>query len=276
MKSIGIFGPLFYWPLKHIYKLFFDSEYRRYSWLVARYGSTPRYRQLQIRVHGWSLIVPDVASFLSAYKEIFVEEIYAFKTDNMSPVILDCGANVGLSALYFKKKYPEAKVIAYEADPEICKILEKNIIDNGITDVEIINKTIWSTETLIEFSVEGADAGRIDTGSDKKIIKIPTVSLQSIIKDTHFDLVKIDIEGAEFEVIKGSDSLLKYSKFVFVEYHSFSERKQDLGQLIRLFENGGFRCHIHSAYTSNSPFLGVHEDFGMDMRLNLFFWKDQK
>lgn len=269
----GLLKPFFYEPLKHIYRLFFDPEYRRYSWLVTRYGGTSRYVQHSICVHKWQLIVPDVASFLSAYKEIFVEEIYAFPADNGFPVILDCGANIGLSVLYFKKRFPHAKVIAYEADPEIFKILKHNVYSNGITDVEIVNKAVWSSETVVEFSVEGADGGRINIESDKNIIKVQAVSLSSLLKETRFDFVKLDIEGAEVDALKGCDELLNNLKYVFIEFHSFVKKKQELGHLIFLFERKGFRVHVHPPFIAKKPFLGIQGVNGMDMQLNLFFWK---
>lgn len=273
MMGEGIFSGFLIGAARHLYRLFREPEYRRYCWLVTRYGMISRYRQRTVYVHGWKLIVPDVASFLSAYKEIFVEEIYAFRADSEYPIILDCGANIGLSVLYFKKKYPTSKVIAYEADPKIFNILKNNIYNNGITGVEIINMAIWSSGTIVDFSVEGADGGRINTESDKNIIKVPAVSLFSILKETQFDFVKVDIEGAEFEALKGCDELLNNLKYVFIEFHSFVNKKQELGSLIFLFERKGFRVHVHPPFTAKKPFLGIQGVNGMDMQLNLFFWK---
>jgi len=269
----GIFSALFHGSLRHLYRLFTEPEYRRYCWLVTRYGMTSRYRQRTVCIHGWKLIVPDVASFLSAYKEIFAEDIYAFPSDNMNPVILDCGANIGLSILYFKKRYSQSKIIVYEADPEIFKILEQNIVGNSIKGIELINKAVWSSDTIVEFNVEGADGGRIKTGSDINIIRIPAVSLESIFRDRRFDFVKIDIEGAEMEALRGCESHLQNLKNVFVEFHSFAGRKQELGELIGMFERNGFRVHIHPPFIAKRPFLGIQENYGMDMQLNLFFWK---
>src|SRR5688572_17057445 len=51
--------------------------------------------------------------FLHSVDEIFVEEVYKFKAESDHPVILDCGANIGLSLVYFKKLYPNAHIIAF-------------------------------------------------------------------------------------------------------------------------------------------------------------------
>lgn len=269
----GFVKPFWHEAAKHLYKFLFDVEYRRFFWLVAKYGRTPRYRQRVIRVQGWKLIVPDVASFFSAYREIFVEQIYAFPSADKAPAILDCGANIGVSILYFKKIYPGAKVIAYEADPTVFAFLQANMQNNGITGVELHNLAIWSKETTVEFNVEGADGGRIRISSDKNTVAVPTTSLTSIIQNRHFDFIKIDIEGAETEALKSCEQHISSTPYIFIEFHSFTNKKQELGRLIDDFERQGFRVHIHPQFMQKKPFLGIQSNYGMDMQLNLFFWK---
>jgi len=271
----GIIAPIIIEPLKHIYRMLFEPEYRYYSWLVTRYGRTKRFSLRKIIVHGWDIIVPDMASFLSAYKEIFVEQIYAFRSDVRDPVILDCGANIGLSILYFKTLYPHSKITAFEADPQIFAILQRNITAHKICDVELVNKAIWSSETTVAFSVEGADGGRINAGNDKNLINVPTVSLSSLLQGTKYDFVKIDIEGAETEALRNCDEYLANLKYVFIEYHSIASTPQSLGMLINSFEKKGFRIHMHPQLISKRPFIRFScPENGMDLQLNLFFTRD--
>ena len=77
------------------------------------------------------------------------------------PRILDCGANVGLASLYFKKRYPEARVTAFEADPAIADVLRGNLLRNGCPDVEVVEAAVWTEEGTVEFCREGADSGTI-------------------------------------------------------------------------------------------------------------------
>jgi len=275
--SIDPFGslkPFWYDFGKTIYRSLFDGEFRRYLWLLFRYGRTRRYTGVTITVHGWTLNVPDIASFLSAYREIFVEEIYAFNSTNEKPVVLDCGANIGLSILYFKMRYPEASVVAYEADPFIFEVLKKNLTINNVSGVELHNEAIWSTQTMLDFSVEGADGGRINVGKDKNIITVRSARLADVLARQKFDFIKLDIEGAEVEALIGCEPYLARSTYFFVEFHSFQHRPQQLGWLIDIFERAGFRVHIHPPFIAKRPFLGISAVGGMDMQLNLFFWKD--
>lgn len=275
IDPIGCLKPFWYEAARNFYHVLSRREFRYYLWLVLKYGRTPRFSPRTITVRGWTLLVPDMASFFSAYREIFVEDIYAFPSRRSDPVILDCGANIGLSILYFRANYPDAKIVAYEADPAIYCILEQNIAANGIRNVELHNLAVWNGPGTIEFSVEGADGGRINAGGDKNIIAVPAVSLATIIGHRRYEFVKIDIEGAETTALKGCDALLAGTDFFFIEFHSFQHREQGLGWIIDMFEQAGFRVHIHPPFTQKRPFFGINGIHGMDMQLNLFFWKDR-
>src|SRR5690348_5460731 len=54
--------------------------------------------------------------FYHSVEEIFVDEVYKCNFNSAEPYIIDCGANIGLSVIYFKQKYPNAKIIAFEPD----------------------------------------------------------------------------------------------------------------------------------------------------------------
>src|SRR5215203_7438092 len=72
---------------------------------------------------------------LHTYQELFVNEIYKFKADTSTPVIIDCGANIGLSILYFKKIYKQAQIEAFEPDGKNFELLVQNCNINGLQQV---------------------------------------------------------------------------------------------------------------------------------------------
>jgi len=63
--------------------------------------------------------------FLHAGDEIFEKEIYKIKFATNNPLVIDCGANIGLSVLYFKHIAPHAKIISVEPDTVNYNLLEK-------------------------------------------------------------------------------------------------------------------------------------------------------
>lgn len=269
----GIVKPLFYEPLKHIYKLIFNDTYRTYSFLESKLRKMPRFTQCRVKVHGWELLLPDSASFLSAYKEIFLNRIYEFKCSNPNPVILDLGANVGLSVLFFKSLYPRAEITAFEADPNIYQYLKTNIHENGFTDVKLLNQAAWFEDTVLKFNSEGADGGRIPLDGDQDLIEVDAADISKWLKNK-VDFLKIDIEGAEDFVLPACRDYLSNVKLIFVEYHSKIGQPQRIHNLMEIMSEAGFRLHIHSIVSSPIPFVKVINNSDFDMQLNIFGWKE--
>src|SRR5215203_998957 len=94
-------------------------EYRA----IERIRKLPRYTPFTTEMLGRPLRCVDGASFVASYSEIFKRGIYRFETQSDSPVIIDCGANIGLSVIYFKRLFPAARIIAFEADPSVFDVL---------------------------------------------------------------------------------------------------------------------------------------------------------
>jgi len=121
----------------------------------------------------------DSASLLFIYDEIFNKQIYNFKTDRKSPVIIDAGANIGLSVIYFKLKFPEAQITAFEPDEEVFSVLKNNMASFGFKGLSLIKKGLWKEETTLTFNSEGADAGRISENDNEGTKEIANSSKKS-------------------------------------------------------------------------------------------------
>src|SRR5271169_1281292 len=61
------------------------------------------------------------------FEEIFLTGDYFFSTTTSSPNILDCGSNIGMSILYFKNLYPDARILGFEPDPDTFGMLRRNV-----------------------------------------------------------------------------------------------------------------------------------------------------
>lgn len=236
-----------------------------------RLRNFPRYTPTTTKLFNRRIRLVDSASFLSTYPEIFEREIYKFKSDSSQPYIIDCGSNIGLSIIYFKHLYPDAEVIGFEPDPKIFEALEYNINLFKFTKVHLIKKGVWNTDTDLYFSSRQDDSGHIvEKGVESNPIKIQTVSLRKYLNRT-VDFLKIDIEGAETEVLKDCKDILINVKNIFLEYHSFIGKKQSIAEILDILNTAGLRCYIqHAGVISNQPFYKGASDIGMDMRLNIY------
>ncbi len=235
----------------------------------------PRFQPVEFKFFSKKLKIIDSASFLFQYGEIFTSEIYKFKARNQHPYIIDCGANIGLSIIYFKKLYPQATIIAFEPDPMVFSVLSYNIRSFGFSDVTLINKALWDKATALPFFSEGSDGGRVAVqGDNKQLVRVKTERLNKYLRKP-IDFLKIDIEGAETRVLQDCQEQLANVRNLFVEYHSFVKTTQTLDALLAILRTCSFRYYVsHIGTTSPHPFIQKSVWVGMDNQLNIYATKD--
>ena len=187
-------------------------------------------------------------SLFYLFKEIFVHGDYYFESAKESPAIIDCGANIGMSVLYFKKIYPQCSVIAFEPNPFAFALLTKNINQNNFKEIRIENAGLANLKGSFDFffdGFKGSFGGSIkkDRGG-QQILNIQTHKLSEYIKDKSFDLIKIDIEGAETEVLVDlceSNTLGNSNKYI-IEYHMLAKSNNSyFSDFLKPFESQNFR-----------------------------------
>jgi FkbM family methyltransferase len=255
--------------LEHGLRLLLDSRYRE----LSRIGRFPRYTRLTTRLLGKELQLVDGLSFYHSYREIFENGIYTFQTSRERPLILDCGANIGLSVIFFKRLFPRSKIIAFEADPAVFAVLESNVRGFGFADVTLVNQAVWTDQTVLEFWQGGADAGRLARETDRRnCIRVPTVRLRDYLT-TEIDLLKLDIEGSETEVLRDCAERLTNVQHLFVEYHSFANEPQQLDEVLSVVRQAGFRYQVQTQAGSPRPFCDYLSSHGMDNQLNIFAYR---
>ena len=261
---------------KNIAYFFLDKRYRNFIWLSLKLSFAKRYKETTTSISGLKFKVPDYLSFIWQYHEIFHSESYKFQTTKVSPLIYDCGANVGTSVLYFKKNYPKAIIKAFEPDPKVFGYLKNNLEKNKIQDVQLFNAAVWTENTTLNFEDDGADAGKISQNK-KASIQVKALWLKELLqKETEIDLLKIDIEGAEYAVLEDCQTELQKVNHLFVECHSFLNKPQKIEEILTILTNARFRYFIHNESRRKSPFINKtpKQAIIMDMQLNIFAYKE--
>nr|WP_321233417.1 FkbM family methyltransferase [uncultured Psychroserpens sp.] len=214
-------------------------------------------------------------AFYDTYKEVFKDGIYQFNTDSKTPLIIDCGANMGLSLLFFKKQYPSARILAFEPDTAVLPFLEKNIHSQSLSMVTLYENAVWNVTEELTFFTDNGMGGRIGVEYENQSpIKIKALRLRDFL-DQPVDMLKIDIEGAEYTVLKDCSDMLHNVKHIFVEYHSDITGEQHLDDILGILKHNGFRYHLKESFSRKKPFVGRHilcEKF--DMAINIFAYKN--
>ncbi len=267
---------LFRFLFKDAFRALISPTGRTFLWLLLVYGGRKRFSRQLVRFSRYQLEVPDALSFVWQYKEIYTDELYYFKPGSSQPVIIDCGANIGMSVTYFRERYPQARIITFEADPVIGKILQQNLQTNGISGVEVVNKAVWTDDQGVSFGSEAADSSSIFSTETKNIV--PSVRLRDyLLRESRIDLLKIDIEGAETAVLEDCRDVLNRVNHLFVEFHSYIGHPQTLATVMTILEEAGFRYYLDTnQHRRRSPFIDFRYPGSavMDLQLNIHAWRE--
>jgi len=152
-------------------------------------------------------------------------------------VVIDIGAQVGVVSAYLGKKYPFLKIIALEPVKENYDRLVRNLEANGVQNVTPLNMAVTSDgrDVVMDGSLDQNSGSMTIYGKGKATIK--SMTLDDIMRTFHIDnvrLLKIDCEGAEYEILESSEHLLDKIGAIRGEIHPMAGKsQQDLMTLIQ-------------------------------------------
>ncbi len=216
------------------------------------------------KIFGFEVTAYSYSSLKCLFKEIFLLNDYLCELDGDTPKIIDCGANIGMAIFYFKKRYPNCHIKAYEPNPNAFRLLEKNVTQNNLKNVQLFNIGLSDQNGTVDFFLSN-DKGTLlgsllqERGGENKI-SVQAKTLSSLIKDDQIDLIKIDIEGAEIQVIDDlvQAKKIKNCKNYIIEYHhKINGAKSKLSSFLEHFESNDFDYNIRANYLKLGGFQDV-------------------
>lgn len=187
------------------------------------------------------------------YSEVFEELEYDIDVNNDAPLIFDCGAHIGVAAVFFVTKYPNSKILAFEPNPSSVVYFRQNasryLESNQITLHQV---ALGAKSEIVQLSPT-KEAGSLLASTHFKYagpsVPVQCHTLSSYLNEhTKVDLIKVDVEGAEWDIIQDlidSNSLNKIDNLV-VEFH---ERPEDSGKtntFVSLISSHGYINSIRS------------------------------
>jgi FkbM family methyltransferase len=205
-------------------------------------------RRHSIPVLGYSLSVPRVDAGFHLYREIMLSQVYAFSSCSSEPLIVDCGSNVGMSVLFFKKLFPGSRVIAFEPDPATFQFLDANVSENRLVNVTLHNKAVGAEDCDTEFYINAENPGDLGMSVIKQdhlptAVPVRSVRLSSVIGQEQVDFLKLDVEGAETDVIDELDrhgALQRIREMVVEYHHHIAGRPETLSHILTVLGQNGF------------------------------------
>ncbi len=161
----------------------------------------------------------DIPTF---YQCIFNKE-YDINVDFTPKVIVDLGANIGLTTVFFKNRYPNCKIICVEPEESNFNLLKENT--KNYKNIKLYKAGVWnkSTNLIIEDKGYGHYGYTVKESNKKTENSILSIGVNEIIKENNLeqiDILKIDIEGAEKELFEENySSWLPKVKVIIIEFH---------------------------------------------------------
>jgi FkbM family methyltransferase len=209
---------------------------RRKMWMLKP-GTLTRYS-------GYTVRITDGPNFYMQCKDEFTRRIYHFEAQRPDPLIVDGGSNMGMSILYFKQIYPQARIIGFEPDPATFRVLQENVTRNRLRDVTLINAGLGTESGTVPFFADGSAGSHIGSGENSITVRVERLSdhLTGPV-----DFLKLNIEGEELPVLQetAASGKLRTVRELVLEYHGWAAKEQRLGAILDLLDREGFRYLIH-------------------------------
>jgi FkbM family methyltransferase len=192
------------------------------------------------------------------------EEIIELFHPKESDIVVDVGAHMGRYTITSSKYVgPHGKVIAIEAHPYNFKILQRNIWLNGLTNVTAMNCAVYSKKARLKLYLPDEELGytmhhslmtnylisKYSKSIEQKYIEVEAYTLDKLLQTNRINQVnwiKIDVEGAEYEVLTGAKEILSANRniAILVEVHG----KGTYGPAMELLRSNNFNIEFEKTY----------------------------
>jgi FkbM family methyltransferase len=177
---------------------------------------------------------------LAVAYEIFVLDTYRCPRE-LSPGsvrrIVDVGANVGYSLIYWASKFPTASIDAFEPHPQHLRLLRRSLRINRLeAQIKVHPVAVGQTAGTFELIDAGtasaiAPSGAAPTGNNSHRLQVEVVDFFDAIKDLQIDLLKLDCEGAEYGILMDSRFSEINARNLVMEWHSTAAHPEACAEL---------------------------------------------
>jgi FkbM family methyltransferase len=198
--------------------------------LLNKIKNTNKEIFLKAPVVGGGITLRDSEADFDVFRDFYIKNDYV-KTIPDAKVVIDAGAHIGCSVLWYATKYPSAQIFAVEANQKNHQQLTKNT--QHLKNVMVYQAALSGEANLImeqedkraetlkySYSYSFKESKSADSGL--KSISIPEIMKQNNL--TELDVVKIDIEGGEVEVFSKNVDWVKATKQIVVEMHDYKRK----------------------------------------------------
>lgn len=182
----------------------------------------PKIVKIQINDIKHPFYIRNHSSDVWMFQNVIVKQEYLFAYESPPKYIIDAGANIGMSAIWFANKFPEAKIIAIEPETSNYELLKENC--RPYPNISTVHAAVWHKNGEIELLNPGRGYyGFVTQDSNQNSTNlVQALTIQQIMADAQInriDLLKMDIEGAEKEVLENCHPWINKTSSLTIELH---------------------------------------------------------
>jgi FkbM family methyltransferase len=215
-----------------------------------RFSSAPSRLRLK---DGTVLLAPPGEPLLTLFDEVWAKSSYALPLSLPVQTIIDVGANFGVFAVWAARRYHPTRLVCVEPSAEAVAILREALHLNGLADATVVAAACAGKSGSAPLYSRGEQVmnslfARDNYGSSfRPLADVRTISLDDLFRDcglNRCDLLKIDCEGAEYEILlAASTSTLASVQAIVLEYH-LGMNQHDPQELQQHLQRHGFTVEI--------------------------------
>lgn len=159
---------------------------------------------------------------IQGIREVFMDEAYRLPKSFVPKTVLDVGANIGLTSLYYLTHYPVSQLVAVEPEPSNLRLLYKNLEPYITTGrAVVVSAAAASTNGVSRFAVSrSSNLGHIDSEGGMAVNTVTIDTLLDYFPARAVDLLKLDVEGGEQDLLTADNiQWLDHFNGVIAEFH---------------------------------------------------------
>lgn len=193
--------------------------------LISQWGSTVKRVHIKQKGYDYPIYFRIGSSDTEVYHQIIAREEYAFDISIRPQWIVDAGANIGLTSVFFSKKFPDATILALEPEASNYALLKQNT--KSYPNIIALNKALWKNASEIDIVDTGEGAWSFQTTAHhpvngKPALRVWSTTIDQLMAEYNIpciDILKIDIEGSEKEVFENPSKWIERVSAIIIELH---------------------------------------------------------
>ncbi len=214
----------------------------KYAPILISYVFNKRIRHSKVKLHEYLVnSVAQIEATLFADPSMHEPEVSEFLYKTKGKLFVDVGANLGRYEVLLSRNYE--RIIAIEPSLENISFLKRNVDNAKVKNVDFLHCAVadedgvatlfYGDHCAAHSLIEQVEIGHLAEGTEQ----VRTISLDTLLKkEDNIDLVKVDVEGAEWQVLEGSKEVLPRIKQWMIELHDLEQK----ARMTKLLEDEGY------------------------------------